>query len=479
MKKLLCLILSFLLYTCITIHAQTKPNIIVIFTDDMGYADLGVQGVVSDIKTPNIDRLAKGGVRMTSGYVTAPQCVPSRAGLLSGRYQQRFGVDDNGAIPMPLSEVLISERMQQAGYVTGMAGKWHLEPLHVQPTWIKKNIPEIKDKKQYVPSDIPREMKMPYYPPERGFNEYFYGSMYNVLANYDLDGNSTDQQWIKTSGYRLENQTEAAVSFINRNHDEPFFFYLSYFAPHVPLEATKKYLDRFPGDMPERRRYCLAMLSAVDDGVGRIMETLSNYNIDENTLIFFISDNGAPLKIEKKDIPISFKGGAWDGSLNEPWVGEKGMISEGGIRVPYIVSWPAVLPKGKVYDHPVISLDVAATSLAAAGMTKADELDGANLIPFLTKEKNGQPHEALFWRFWDQSAIRKGNWKFLKAGNREFLFDLSTVEHERKNLIWNYPQRAETMKKELQEWGEELKNPGIPDGEIVREKKWYDHYFQE
>ncbi len=457
---------------------QEKPNILVIFTDDQGYADIGAQGMVSDIKTPNLDKLAQNGVRMTSGYITAPQCAPSRAGLMTGRYQQRFGVDHNGTIPVPLEEVLIPERMSEAGYVTGMTGKWHLQPLHVHPEWIKEHIPEIKDKERYGPRDIPVENKMPYFPHARGFQEVYYGSMYRVLANYDLCGNDLDLQWMDEDGYRLDNQTEAAVTFIERNHDQPFFFYLPYFAPHVPLEATEKYLGRFPGDMPERRRYCLAMMAAIDDGLGRIVETLKNYGIYENTLIFFISDNGAPLKIDKKDIPLTFKGGAWDGSLNDPWVGEKGMISEGGIRVPFIMSWPAVLPKGLVYDRPVISLDMAATAMEAAGKTKPGTLDGTNLIPYLTGKKKGDPHEALFWRFWDQSAVRMGDWKFLKAGKREYLFNLASEEHETRNLIGDYPEKAAGMKKRLEAWGAELKNPGIPDGELRREKNWYDHYFK-
>jgi arylsulfatase A-like enzyme len=459
------------------VSAQTRPNIIVIFADDQGYADIGAQGIVSDIKTPNIDKLAESGVRMTSGYVTAPQCTPSRAGLMTGRYQQRFGTDDNGAEPVPLDEIIIAERLSDAGYVTGMTGKWHLEPLHVQPKWIRKNIPAIKDKKKFVPSDIPLKMKMPYFPPARGFQECRYGPMYRILANYDLCGNNIDLRWMDVSGYRLDNQTNAATTFIDRNHDKPFFFYLPYYAPHVPLEATEKYLSRFPGDMPERRRYCLAMMSAIDDGVGEIVSKLKEHEIYENTLIFYMSDNGAPLKIYKEDIPLTNKGGAWDGSLNEPWVGEKGMISEGGIRVPYIMSWPAVLPKGKVYEQPVISLDMAATAIELAGVSKPDELDGTNLIPYLTGEKEGEPHEALFWRFWDQSAVRMGNWKFLKAGKREFLFDLSSEKHEKDNLISQYPDKAKEMKKELVKWGAELKNQGIPDGEITREKNWYDYYF--
>jgi arylsulfatase A-like enzyme len=471
------LILLFFFTTWNFLSAQTRPNIIVIFADDQGYSDIGANGIVSDIKTPNIDKLAENGVRMTSGYVTAPQCAPSRAGLLTGRYQQRFGSDDNGVQPVPLNETLIAERLGDAGYVTGMTGKWHLDPLHVQTDWVRDNVPDVADKKRYAPIDIPQEFKMKYYPHARGFQEYYYGSMYRVLANYDLCGNTIEQQWIDESGFRLDNQTKAATTFIDRNHNTPFFFYLPYFAPHVPLEATEKYLSRFPGKMPERRRYCLAMMSAIDDGVGKIVEKLKDHGIYKNTLIFYMSDNGAPLKIYKEDIPLTMKGGAWDGSLNEPFVGEKGMVTEGGIRIPFIMSWPAVLPKGKVYKKPVISLDMAATALELAGLKRPEELDGVNLIPYLSGEKEGVPHEKLYWRFWDQSAIRMGNWKFLKAGNREFLFDLASVNHEKGNLISQYPNQAKEMKKELIKWGAELKKPGIPDGEIRREKNWYDYYF--
>ncbi|RKN78654.1 sulfatase family protein [Ulvibacterium marinum] len=469
----------FILMSIVSISfGQEKPNVIVIFTDDQGYADIGANGQVDDLKTPNIDMLAKTGILVTSGYVTAPQCIPSRAGLLTGRYQQRFGLDHNGIIPLPLSETLIAERMQEAGYVTGMTGKWHLDPNHQSKEWIIQNLPELKDKKKYSPDDIPFEKKIPYMSSNRGFEKTFQGYGNNFWATYTLNGKEIQAQWIKQEGYRLDVQTDAAIEFIEKNSEKPFFFYLSYFAPHVPLEATKKYLDRFPEEMPIRRKYCLAMLSAIDDGIGKIKQTLRKMGVEENTIIFFISDNGAPLKITMEDKPISFKGGAWDGSLNTPWVGEKGMLSEGGIRVPFIVNWPAGLPKGKVYDRPVISLDVAATCLSLAGIDLPKKLDGVNLIPYLTGVKKDAPHDALYWRFWDQSAIRMGNLKFLKVGNREFLFDVTTAEHETKNLIVDYPDKAMQMKKKLLDWASELHVKGISETEIRREKKWYDHYFQ-
>lgn len=460
MKKISFLI-TFLLVQALVI-AQEKPNIIVIYTDDHGYADIGANGQVDDIRTPNIDLLALNGVRVTSGYVTASQCIPSRAGLLTGRYQQRFGLDHNGTIPLPINEILIPQRLKKAGYVTGMTGKWHLDPNHEQKEWIDQNMPEMQNKK-VTPQDIPFSKKIPYMSSNRGFDHTFEGYINDYWVTYTLDGKENlDAHWIKQIGFRLDIQTEAAVQFIKNNSKKPFFFYLSYFGPHVPLEATKKYLDRFPGEMPERRRHCLAMLSAIDDGVGKVKETLRKMGIEDNTIIFFISDNGAPLKLTMEDLPISFKGGAWDGSKNTPWVGEKGMLSEGGIRVPFIMNWPAGLPKGIVYDKPVISLDVAATCIALAGLPKADELDGTNLIPYLNKVKKGAPHEALFWRFWGQSAVRMENYKYLRSGSNEYLFDLSTSEHENKNIIKKYPEIAKKLESRLQKWGKELKNPGIP-----------------
>ena len=484
MKKIDILIFA-LLFTHMFVLAQKKPlhsekpNIIVIFTDDHGFADLGVQGQLSDVKTPYIDQMAKEGVTMTSGYITAPQCTPSRAGLLTGRYQQRFGLDENGTIPLPLQELIIPERLKEAGYTTGMTGKWHLEPNRLEHIWIKEHMPELVGKK-VKPSDIPFSKKLPYMPSERGFDDCFQGEMIRYWVNYDLDGNDVEKQHIIDKRFRLDVQTDAALTFIDRNHDTPFFFYLSYFGPHVPLEATSYYLNRFPEEMPVRRRYALAMLSGIDDGVGAVRKSLEEYGILDNTIIFFIADNGAPLKIEKKDLmPVNAYVGSWDGSLNDPYIGEKGMLSEGGIRVPFIVSWPKGLPKGLVYDNPVSSLDVAATSVALAGLESNKALDGVNLIPYLSGVKNGEPHEALYWRFWSQSAIRMGDWKFLKAGSREFLFNVETDDHENKNLIGAHPYKAKSMKKLLENWGNELYYPGIPDGEIGRGEIWYDHYFKE
>lgn len=456
-----------------------KPNVIVILTDDQGYADLGIQGVVQDIKTPHLDQLGRDGVKMTSGYITAPQCIPSRAGLVSGRYQQRYGVDHNGTWPLPLGEVLLPQRMKEAGYVTGMVGKWHLDPNRMMEPWIEVMMPDLyeKPRNERSPADIPQEIRQPYYPSERGFDECYYGPLNRYWANFGLDGEDQEYEWRPDPRFRLDVQSDAALAFIERNHENPFFLYLAYFAPHVPLEATEEYLDRFPGEMPERRRMCLAMMAAIDDGVGRIRSSLEAYGLTDNTLIFFISDNGAPTKMIKEDRTLEFKGGAWDGSLNDPLVGEKGMLSEGGIRVPFLVSWPGTIPAGQIYNEPVISLDVAATAVALAGLAQTEELDGVNLIPYLTGENEGAPHEFLYWRFWDQSAVRSGRWKFLKAGQHEFLFDLEPEGVEAVNLIGQYPEKAAELKKRLEAWAAELKYPGVPEGPLIREKRSYDFYF--
>jgi len=367
--------------------------------------------------------------------------------------------------------------MKDAGYVTGMTGKWHLDPNRNQHAWINENMTEIAGREKYVDSDIPHEKKIPYLPTEKGFDYVMEGHVNTYWANYTLEGELIEKQLMHVEGYRLDIQSQAAVTFIEMNHDKPFFYYLSYFAPHVPLEATEKYLSRFPGEMPERRRMCLAMLAAIDDGVGSIKETLRKYDIEENTLIVFLGDNGAPLKLHKEDIPLSFKGGAWNGSLNEPYLGEKGMLSEAGTRVPFIMNWPDGLPKGMVYERPVISMDIAATSLALAGKEVPGELDGVNVIPYINGELDGDPHEALYWRFWHQSAIRMGDWKYLRYKEGEFLFNVANDVHENVNLISEYPEKATELKEKLIQWTDELKYPGLEMEGSPQLTKSYDFYF--
>ena len=211
--------------------------------------------------------------------------------------------------------------------------------------------------------------------------------------------------------------------------------------------------------MPERRRQALAMMSAVDDGVGRIINTLREYEIEKQTLVFFIGDNGAPLKIHKLDAPGG--GPGWDGSLNEPLNGEKGMLSDGGMRVPFVVYWKGMIPAGQLYDHPVISLDVAATSVALAGLAPDPQLDGVNLMPHLRGEKTSPPHDTLYWRWIAQSAVREGKWKYLRGGARQYLFDLDADREEKHNLLAKHPEIANRLRTKLTSWSQDLTPPGV------------------
>ncbi|MBK1880038.1 sulfatase family protein [Pelagicoccus mobilis] len=463
------------------LHSADRPNVIIIFTDDHGWADLSIQGVLEDVKTPHTDQLARSGVLFTSGYVTAPQCRPSRAGLMTGRYQNRFGLEHNGHNGFPWSEYTIAERLRDVGYITGMAGKWHLDgfvdSLGKLPDGSDATPEQINGKGREL-AKAHRNSPNPGQVHRHGFQEHFSGSMNNYVATHSANGKKLKGVVAhKDERYRLEVQAEWSVNFIKRHAkgEKPFFLYTSFYAPHVPLEAPEKYLKRFPGKMPERRRKALAMLSAVDDGVGLIRKTLEEEGVLENTIIFYMGDNGAPLKMHKIDAPGG--GPGWDGSLNEPWIGEKGMLTEGGIRVPFIASWPAGFPGGQVDDRPVISIDTIATALVAGGAKLDDRIDGVDLSPYLTGKKLSHPHENLYWRWAGQYAIRSGKWKYLKAGKREYLFDLSTDAQESKNLIQANPEIAATLKGDLISWSEEQYEPGFDHPVGYAGNRYFDHYL--
>jgi len=415
--------------------------------------------------------------------MTAPQCSPSRAAIITGRYQQRFGIDEIPDVPLPREAVTFAKRLGPAGYRCGFVGKWHLEPNPSCVKWLAKELP-MEARKPQPQRRIPLKKILPYAPAAQGFHEYFWGQMQHYRANYALDGRDLKPEGealVLPDQYRIKVQTRAAVAFIERNYAKPFYLHVGYFRPHTPLEAPKKYLDRFPGPMPERRRYALAMVAAIDDGVGEIMARLRAHGIEEKTLVIFTSDNGAPLKMTKPDSPLTGDAGGWDGSLNDPWLGEKGMLSEGGIRVPMVFAWKGTLPAGKTYAEPVSSLDFAATANALAGLPEDAQLDGVNLIPFLSGVKSGAPHEALYRRFWHQAAVREGRWKYLSAaGIGEFLFDLESDAHEQRNLIADHRDRATALRAKLGKWAAHLQPPGIPapaEARKLREGPWYRFYF--
>ncbi len=458
-------------------RTDSRPNIIFIFTDDQGFADVGANKSVGDILTPNIDLLAATGVRMTNGYATAPQCSPSRAGLISGRYQQKFGLDDNRLTPFPLSQKTIAERLVEAGYKTGIVGKWHLGVDSNSKIWYEE-VYAPNSTSSFNPNRIPDSEKVKYFPENRGFQDNFAGEINTYRTNFNFDAQSTELTTIKNTRFRVDVATDAAQAFIKRHNKDPFFLYVPYYAPHVPLQATEKYLSRFPGGMSERRRYALAMISAVDDGVGRIVESIKSYGLEDDTIIFFMSDNGAPMGMTMDDVmPVSNPAGVWNGSINTPWVGEKGMLTEGAIRVPFIVNWPNNLPAGLVYNEPVITLDASATALSVANADLTN-IDGMNLITVLNDDQTTLDRD-LYWRFWNQAAIRSGDWKYLRTGeNKEFMFDLSTDKHEKQNLISENIMLATAMKNRLSSWSESLLRPNPSYLSLNRsERLWYNFYL--
>lgn len=465
-------LLLVLFISCDDNKTSPPPNIIIIFTDDMGYADVGCNGIREDNKTPNIDKIAQNGIRVTAGYSTAPQCVPSRAGILTGIYQNRFGVSENNDAPLPQNVPTIATRISKFGYNTGYVGKWNLE-LHKNSTkWLADNNFESIE-------SVDSTTYFSYFPWNRGFNQVFCGYGQTVYVNYDLKGkvfNEVKKRSFKK--YRVDLQSEAALSFIKQNKNKPFFLFLSYFAPHTPLEAPEKYLSRFTDDMPNRRRLALSMNAAIDDGVGKIIQNLKKYRILDNTIIFFVSDNGAPLVVKKEDAPISNKLNLWNGSLNDPWVGEKGMLTEGGIRVPFLLSWEGVLSKNVEYSKPITCLDISATAVALAGGS-VNELDGVNLIPFLTELKDQTPHKEIFWKWSGQEAVRNFRYKYLRfADGPEYLFDLESPAHETENLITQFPDIAKELKQKLYDWRKNLLKPDEETSIKQYEKAFRKHYLK-
>lgn len=402
--------------------ATGRPNVIIIVADDQGYHDLGVQGA-TDIKSPNIDALAAEGVRFTSGYVTCPVCSPSRAGLLTGRYQQRFGHEFNpgpNASPnfgLPTSQKTFANYLKEAGYVTGMVGKWH---------------------EGYRDGQRPLQ---------RGFDSY-YGFLggahsYVPVARQSMGNNAVMRDDSPTAAppYLTTAFNAEAVQFIEKNHDKPFFLYLAYNAIHTPLQAAPEMAARFPNIKDPRRLTMATMLAALDDGVGQINETLKKHGLVDNTLVFYVSDNGGPT--------------AGNTSRNDPLSGFKGDTLEGGIRIPMIVRWPAKLPKGKVYDQPVNSLDFLPTALAAAGVAagKESNLEGVDLVPYLTGANTAAPHKSLFWRYGSAWAVRMGDWKLVQPrGQQPHLFNLAQDIGEKNDVSAANPEVVKQLKAEYDAW---------------------------
>lgn len=385
-------------------RGSRAPNAVVILADDLGYADVGFQGL-QDFATPNIDALAAAGIRFTNGYVSHPYCSPSRAGLLTGRYQHRFGHVHNPKFRagegLPLSESLLPEVLSDQGYVSALVGKWHL-------------------------GDGPE-----YHPLQRGFDEFFgfLGGGHDYFESTDRDAREylipleANGEELPVEGYLTDQLTDAALDFVRRNTAQPFFLYLAYNAPHGPLQAPPEHLDRVDSIADTRRRTYAAMVTALDDGVGRLVSLLGDLDLTNDTLVFFLSDNGGPTPANASD--------------NTPLRATKGTVYEGGVRVPFVVSWPGQLAEGESYDPPVSALDIFPTLVAVAGGEPAEGLDGVDLLPFLTGAESGAPHERLFWHTdaGDQHAVRQAGYKLVRVLDREAeLYAINTDISEESDI---------------------------------------------
>ena len=427
-----------------------KPNIVILFADDLGYADLGCQGS-KEVKSPHIDSIADNGVRLTSGYVTAPQCCPSRAGLLPGRYQNRFGFEDNNSNKaiggLPLSEKTIADYLKAAGYTTGMVGKWHLG------------------------SDEP------YHPYNRGFDETLWhpngGILFPDKKTGFLRGLMRGPDPVEIAEYSTDAFGREACEFIDRHQRDPFFLFVSFVPPHWPMEAKPEHMALYSHVRDLHRRTLLGMIASLDENVGRILDKLRETDLEEDTLVFFLSDNGGPTGAPRKRPDAPFQYGQ-NTSRNDPCRGVKGDLLEGGIRVPFLVQWKGRIPAGRVLDDPVISLDIVPTALAVSGIEpqqyvrKRAELDGVNLLPYFTGESNEPPHESLFWRFrfpprdptlyrW---AIRQGDWKLVKNGREPLsLYNLAHDVGETNNLATEYPERVDAMRAAWKQWDASNQEP--------------------
>lgn len=412
---------------CQYAQGQSKrPNLIVMVADDLGYADVGYHGLRKDIYTPNIDELAKQSVVFSEGYVTAPVCGPSRAGLLTGCYQQRFGFKDNPGPYRPSPEITpgissdfptLATSLNEVGYKTIAIGKWHLGG---------------QEDEKFIPTN-------------KGF-DHFYGFLGGASSYYSEDNASqaflSDNQPIPMPNrYLTDLFGEKAVEFIEKQSDsKPFFMYWAPNAVHSPLEAPKEVLAKYAHIKDEMRRKLVAMHHVMDKNIGNIVEALEKKGLLENTMIVFISDNGG--------IPNN------NASINLPLNGEKGTLYEGGIRVPYFMYYPKKLPKAKTYNKMVSSLDIHPTLLALAGVKPSEKLDGVDLMPYLTEKNRDNPHKNLYWKNANKWGVRDLEWKLFydKKAKRQKLYHIAKDPYEKEDVYKKYPQQVKRLTKMYQKW---------------------------
>ena len=436
-----------------------RPNILFIVADDLGYGELGSSGG-TDIPTPHLDALAAGGVRFTHGYVTAPFCAASRAALLTGRYQTRFGFEFNpiGAknaapgIGLPVGEKTVADHLRATGYATALVGKWHLggtAEFHPQRRGFDEFFGFLHEGHTYVPHPWEgvttwlRRRALP----DGGTGRWTSPDGRLVWTTH-MGGNEPDydadnpllrsSQPVDERANLTDAFTREANDFITRHRTQPFFLYLAYNAVHSPMQAPEAYLAKFAHLPDLHRRLFAAMLAHLDDSVGRVLAHLRATGLAENTLVIFLSDNGGPTKELT--------------SRNAPLRGGKGELWEGGIRVPFIVSWPGRIPP-RTDATPVISLDATATALALAGISAPPTpLDGVNLWPRLSGKSTAAPHSVLYWRVGERHAIRQGDWKLLRQRGAWQLYDLAHDVGEQTDRAMAEPARTQALAALWETW---------------------------
>lgn len=452
---------------CSTQHAPSrssassnaKPNVIVILADDLGYADISAYGV-KRIQTPNIDRIGAEGVKFTDAYAAAPVCSPSRAGLQTGRYPDRYGFEFNNGPPdrdtrlnlgLDAGEITIAQGLKTVGYHTALVGKWHLgsnDAFYPTNRGYDEFVGFLTGATTYIDTTVrgvhyaePPDASMRAVGPRNKYSLIFEGPQRTVVSN--------------EKEYLTEYFARRAVEYVERSAraDAPYFLYLAFNAPHDPLVVTQKYYDRFPHIASEPNRIYAAMIAALDDAVGEVLAAVERSGEADNTIVYFMSDNGC----------AAYIGGL---CACEPLRGGKLSHYEGGMRVPFMVRWPQRIKAGQINRSIVSTMDVFPTSLiAAGGRLPADRTyDGVDLMPFLDGDKSGNPHESLMWRRSPLVSIRSGDWKLWKSltGEYTLLFNLRDDPNETTNLASREPQRVRELEAAIEQWSKDLHDPSWP-----------------